>query len=345
MKRTGANDPRPHRLSLLLRVFIGLVLLAWVIRPLDLQDVVRRIAALSPLPTLALCAALVLRRVLMAYKWALLLRARQIPISTWQAIRLYHIGYLVGTFIPVGIGNVVYRIAALSGYKKNQIVISSILIERIIGTAVIGAMAAMGLPVSIRYLPQSGWLAWGIALGAALTILVVALSLNAAAVSALGRQLSFISPTRLRRRLKEFYEAYAEYRHHRSTLIAFTLLTVAEAVTLISLTYWAAVALGIKIPFLYLLGTMSILHILLRLPISIDGIGLQEGLFAYLFVLGGLSAADGLSVSLLQRLAGLLAGHLPAAIMLCFGTKRLGPAENHTELSMPGAQQTPPLRS
>ena len=262
----------------------------------------------------------------MAYKWNLLLRAHWISISVWEATRLYFVGSLLGTFTPGGIGAEAYRVTALSRFRKTPIVISTIVLERFIGAAVLSIFAAIGLPVSIKYTGTgSTSLVWIIISGSTLVVLGVLVSLRPSIVKGIARHLPYFSRFRFAGRLRDFYQTYAEIRTHWHTLSAFTVLTVLEVITVCSLPYLAAKSLDIDISFGYLMCTMPLLQILLRLPVSIHRIGLQEGLFAYLFVTAGFSATDGLSISILLRLVALFLGYMPAGLMLWLNPVRLHP--------------------
>ena len=80
---TAPAERQPKdRLFLLLRIALGagllLVLFGWI----DLREVGTSLASIRLVPTLLLCVILTADRVLMAYKWNLLLRAFSLSIST-----------------------------------------------------------------------------------------------------------------------------------------------------------------------------------------------------------------------------------------------------------------------
>lgn len=61
------------------------------------------------------------------------------------------------------------------------------------------------------------------------------------------------------------------------------------------------------------------------IPISFQGIGVLEGLFAYFLSAGGFSATDGLAIAFLLRLAEVVLGFLPATIMLWLSPLKIQP--------------------
>ena len=91
------------KLILLVRATVGIGLIAVILASIDLGEVVSTLTSLDPRWLLVLCVLAVLSRVLKSYKWWLLLRARDISISPWQAIRLYFEGSIMGAFTPGGL--------------------------------------------------------------------------------------------------------------------------------------------------------------------------------------------------------------------------------------------------
>ena len=61
---------------------------------------------------------------------------------------------------------------------------------------------------------------------------------------------------------------------------------------------------------------MPLPHLLMRLPVHFNGIGLQEGLFAYFLQRVGYGPAEGLAVSVLLRAVELFAILLPGLGMI-----------------------------
>ena len=161
------------------RIAIGLSLLVVLAWYLDLPTLLESFSAVDPLMVAGLCFASWLDRVLMAYKWNILLAARGVCIPTWHAIRLYVIGNLVGTVTPGGLGSDAYRVAALSSRHSTEVILSSVFLERLLGLAVIGSIAALLLPFSAAYFQADSMMVMAIVCGGALlTVLAIPFSLN-----------------------------------------------------------------------------------------------------------------------------------------------------------------------
>lgn len=316
-----------RRLIFLARLAVAVGIFVVIVFSINLHKLMERFTSLN----ISLCSILFLiaflDRVLMAFKWNLLLRVRGISISLWQAIRLYFVGNLLGTFTPAGIGGDAYRIVALSRFKNNEIVASSIIVERAIGLIVILLFAMTLLPFSARYLGADSKHVVRIIISASLLIIpAFILSLNPTIVRALARRLTPLLTIINHKTFSKLYRAYAESRLHLTTLHVFTLLTVIEMFLLITINYLAARALDVGVSFTYFLCVMPLLHLLVRLPVSLHAIGIQEGLFVFFIVAAQYSPSDGIAISLLLRMCQVFVVFLPASIMLMSSPLRFYPS-------------------
>jgi uncharacterized protein (TIRG00374 family) len=320
---TPAAEGKHRRFRFLLRLVLCCVLLAAIARTADLEEVVATLATVRLDWLLVACSLVLINRILMAYKWTLLLGCRGIRLSLPTAVRVYYVGFTIGVFTPGGLGGDAYRLYAVSRQGSASIVAASIVIERVIGLAVVGLAAVATLPVSATYVHRnSGTALYAIIAVALLSVLAFLASLFPPLVRRLTGWVPRVSATRLGARMNRFYDAYAAYRNHPRTLAAFAGLTGIELLTLIILNFAATRALGLDVSFIYYLSVMPLLHILVRLPISFQGLGVQEGLFAYFLVIAGFSASQGLSVSILHRAFEIFGVILPGTILLLLGSGR-----------------------
>jgi uncharacterized protein (TIRG00374 family) len=317
--------PLRRRVLFTVKLLVGVGLVAALFRSADPPQVVETLRSTRPFLFAAVCAMAITDRVLMAFKWNLLLRTRGITISVWQATRLYFVGYLVGSFTPGAVGGDTFRAVALRRFQRTPVVVSTILFERFVGIAVISVFAAVAMPFSTRYLGhQADSLTWLIRGGAVVTVSAVLLSLKPRLVNAVLGRVPLLARSTLARKLREFHGTYATQREHGGTVVCFTLLTTLEVVVLVTINYLAARTLELNVSFGYFLCVMPVVHILLRLPVTIHGVGVQERLFVYFLVLSGFSSADGLAVSLVLRAVELAVIVLPGGLMLCFGRRHSG---------------------
>ena len=96
-----------------IRVVAGLLILLAVVYFVDLTQFLQQLRTLSPIYFAIMLATAMLGRFLRAWKWNILLRARGVEISTWQAMRMSLIAHFTGSWTPGQIGGDAYRLYAL----------------------------------------------------------------------------------------------------------------------------------------------------------------------------------------------------------------------------------------
>jgi hypothetical protein len=96
-------------------------------------------------------------------------------------------------------------------------------------------------------------------------------------------------------------------------LVKFTLLTFTRGMLPIAMNVLVAMAFAIPASPVELAAVVPLIVIGTRLPISLDGLGVQEGLYVVLFAMVGVAGSDALLMSLTARALGIL-GTLPFAL-------------------------------
>lgn len=254
-------------------------------------------------------------RVLMPVKWNLLLRAKGIVVPWGRAIKVYYISSVMGIFLPPTVGADVARYYFVAGYGCPKAeVVASILVERVLGTI---ALLLFGLAGGALFLTRVASPDTTVErmLAAILAVTVLAVAAFAASMSdrlaaaALGLLRRFGDRGlwgRLVHKLESLVRAYQGYQGRRRVLVTFLLLSVLENFLPV-LRAWAAVlAFGAVVPLIYLFMFIPIVQVLIRLPISFDGFGVQEGTLVYFLGLLGVGKATALSIGLANHMLFLL---------------------------------------
>ena len=112
-------------------------------------------------------------------------------------------------------------------------------------------------------------------------------------------------------KFKKLYLSYAEYKNHKGLLSLFLALSILEQLAAVIGTYLACRALNLSIPFIYFLLIIPLVQLISRIPISFEGLGVNEGLLVYFFSLLGLSKTGAFTIGLLGHIAIIIAT-LPA---------------------------------
>jgi uncharacterized protein (TIRG00374 family) len=253
-----------------------------------------------------------LDRVLMTFKWTLLLRAQGYRLPLLQGVMIYCTAMVWGLVLPTTVGADAIRAVMVTkrGFNGTDVV-TSIVIERMVGFVL---ALALGL-VSISILRMLGVLDarfdsalyLGIAMLVGVTALLVA-ALNERLVGKIVARLPrAIRDSKLMYYLDRFAAAYRSLGGARSTMAQFSVLTVLEQVFSVIVPWTLAKGLGVDVDLLLMLGVLPISTLLSRLPISFDGLGVFEAIFIGLMVLAGIDAAAALAIAISGRIIHLFA--------------------------------------
>lgn len=304
----------------MLRLAITLVLLgllAFVVA--DPREVARAVAGMS-LPALGVALALAAGdRVLMAYKWQRLLRARGVPLPLGVAVRVYFASTFAGLFLPVTLGADAIRAVGIRRFGVYDVT-ASIVIERTLGAVAMFTVALVSCTLLALALTGSE-------LGSITGVLVAA-----AVICAVAFPASLWVAGRIAARhqgasskLGRVAGAYAAYRQHPQELVVFYLLSVGETLVPTVTTWIVARGLGFDLSLWVFVATLPIALSIARLPISLGGFGVQEASFVYLAGLLGVDASQALATMLVAD-AVLLLTLLPAAYdVTVLGSSRTAP--------------------
>ncbi len=254
-------------------------------------------------------------RVLMAYKWWRLLRARGYPVGMGDATRGYFLASFVGAVLPVAGGADLARIAAMRGKGAGtESLTSSVALERAIGAISHGlfCLAAIGLAValSIELDVSNGVLA--VAAATAVVLLTLCLPLTFSIAGLVATQ--FVEAAGFRGKIARLAADYAGWSRHPRELWIFLALTFIEGFYPIVAYYAAAWALGVDASLVHMAIAVPLAFLLARLPIPLPSLGPEQGMFIFVATQLGMSQ-DGAAAITLLFLGTLLIAFAPGAVL------------------------------
>ena len=297
------------------RLLVSLTLLAVVVRVADWRAIGQVLRDVDPIWVGGVAGCALLDRIVFTYRWELLLLVRGIRLGFAKLFRVQLAANFLGSFLPSSLGVDAIRIAALlrAGLPSSE-VIATTLVDRatiVVATLLFGSVTILAL-AGTRLPGDLGWI----------VLLTTATATAACAAILHPRVRQWVSarlvprlPLRLRARFTEIARATLAYRHERRHLLWVAIVTVALLFVRLLFAKALALACGVDVPFLDLLLVIPILWIVVMLPITIGGIGLQEAGYVALMGLLGVSPAVAVSMSLIEHVVS-RAVSLPGALFL-----------------------------
>ena len=272
-----------------------------------------------------------LDRLLMSYKWGLLLKVQQVRIPLWENWAVYSLASLWSVVLPSTVGADALRVCWLwrRGNEGTAGTVSVVL-ERLIGFATGLSIAVLAL---LYLMGRHGRLDLReplVLVGSVLALMVLGLGLsfNTRVGSAVARAWRRGGSTsRLAGLVERLGSAYLAYRLAPGTMLVFLLLTLGEQLLTLAMGYTIAVAVGIPASALDFCAAFSLALLVSRLPISIDGIGVFEGVLMLLLSLAGVAPAQALALAIIGRFMNVLIFAPGTVVALLFSDFR--PGEMH----------------
>jgi glycosyltransferase 2 family protein len=305
---------------------VSAALIAYLVWKIDLAQTLDYIASSNPAYLFTAAALFTLTLVPMAWRWQVLLASKGIHEPFSWLTKLYYIGYAASQVLPTGIGGDAVRIlehARRRPQAKGEAA-GAVLMERVVGSAGILLMVALGLTLAIgRYDDISG-LVWVEVVSVAAVILFGVVLFSPRADAYLHERIfSRGHGSRLRRGLRAVWAALHGYRSQTGALLAALAITVAVQLVRIFAIWLCGEAVGVDVsPLVYvILGPL--LFLVTMIPVTVNGLGVRESFFV--FFLGRFDVPpDAAFAAGFLFFAVTIAAALPGGIILALRSVRGG---------------------
>lgn len=296
--------------STILRATLTAVCLAYLAFTIDLGKTAAALGRLSWLPALTVLVMLAVDRVVVIWRWLVLIRASGHQVSAKSVAWIYLVSSFIGIPTPAGMGGDAVRAYTLSQRtSEGGAAVASVAADRLLGLT---AILLVGL---------SGATMWQHGTDTKLLLLAATIIGTGASLMFLwsGSIVRAVMPAALAERrigirAIRYADALSAYRHRRGALAFVLGLSVFVQVLRILQAYVLGIGIGIDVPLAYYFVFMPIGLIGLLLPIHISGFGLPQNLIVWLLVPAGVAESDALALSTLIVLTGVLS-NLPGALL------------------------------
>ena len=236
------------------------------------------------------------RIIIVALRWNVLLRPFRCSVSLWRLTRFYFIGRFFSFFLPTTVGGDLVR-----GYYLHnegigiQQAASSIIVERVLGVAATMVLALIGILYGYNLISSH----------AVRLIVIVPSVMGLTALWLLyvwDPRVSPRIPEEVSGKLQVFIDFVHQIQRYKAypqnQLYGFGLSVLFQGIG-IGATYLIALSLGSTTPLVNFIMFLPIVWLISMLPVSINGLGLREGSFVYLFTSNGMSTEMALAISTL----------------------------------------------
>jgi uncharacterized membrane protein YbhN (UPF0104 family) len=237
---------------------------------------------------LAAIAALLVSRLFAVMRWHLLLRSAGVKLTFLRSVMLTFTGNFSSNFMPTTIGGDVVRLAGAMqlGYD-HAVCVASLVADRLIGMTGMAMVLPLGLGPFFS-------LGNGVSQSAAVSTLI-------------QKSLDFTKRT---------FDSLSIWLKKPKALIASLLATLGNQVFIYLSIYLLLLGIDHHVAYWLVAGLYTISYFVTLIPISMNGLGVQELSITFLLTqLGGLSSSEGATIALLIRVMFIVTS-LPGAFFL-----------------------------
>lgn len=294
-------------LKIVVRVGVSAALLYFVLRSIDLTSFWDRVRGMNTAWLLLALATFAITPSISVWRWNRLLRAQHIDVEQRRLTESFWVSLFFNNFLPSNIGGDVMRIADTAPAAGSKTLATTvILVDRGLGLSALLLVAALGaLAASLAGVHVPGarflWLASGT--GVAATILVIAIPDLIGHVLAPARALN--KPW-VNERAQRLEDAAIKFRNAPAALAGAFGGAIVVQITIVA--FYLLTAQGLSVPLPIFLGAVLIpVSMAVQMaPVSINGFGVREAVFAFFFRRFGLPPDAAVALSLVST--GLVMG-------------------------------------
>lgn len=291
---------------------ISVLLMVYLIITAGIDEIIHSLGKLSFGALLAITGLIFLSRIATFARWHVLLQIDKIQVNWRDSLRLTFAGLFAANFLPSTIGGDVVRLAgAMRIGMSGSLAAASLIVDRLIGMAGM----ACALPFGI-------------------TPLIGLMKTNQSSTPGIIQNLGlFITIKGFWKKIKEVLQKILHalaywYQHPKFLFLAF-LFTFIHMACIFFIIQILVFEMGESISFWKIVGLWSMTYFITLIPISINGIGLQEVSITSIFqIFGGLTHATSLSIALICRALWIISS-LPGA----FFVSSILSGDTYTQLS------------
>jgi glycosyltransferase 2 family protein len=294
MQRSRLRD-----VLIVLKLTVSTVLLAILFRRADVPAMMTRFKQMDPLWTLAALSVYGLMLGVSAWRWRLLLRVQTVHVGLGTLTKSFLVATFFNNFLPSNIGGDVVRVADTAPFTGSKTLATTVvLIDRILGLIALLVLAAAASALAWRLgLPLDGmlyvWLALVVFTGGLLLFLRHPDRLARTVRSVLADRLMAVQV-----RVQNLVTAIARFAQEpRELWFAFGGALIVQAL-LVLFYVCAAHSLAVPLPLIAASVIVPISLAVQMVPVSINGFGVREAVFAFFFTSLGLSVSSALTLSL-----------------------------------------------
>lgn len=313
-----------------LRIILTLVLLAILFSQIEIDSVAAVLDQANPIWLIAGALITLLTALCAAWRWQVILAGSGLKLPFLHVLRLTLTGSFFSMFLPSSVGGDVTKMVLLaSDAQRRELAVSSVLLDRVIGMAVtivlgIGAVALL----------PSIWGNQAVLLTMGIALLIFCVGAAALFNARLIRLLAWLTPKFIWRRggdlIERIHNAVLLVGAQPRVLLAAAGISLLRQVITCVAMFCAGIAFQVPSALVVYFAVIPISLAITVLPISINGLGLQDNALMMLFGAAGVGAAYAVSLSIYLHALRIMIS-LIGGLVFAFTQRQTAPQSTNDE--------------
>jgi uncharacterized protein (TIRG00374 family) len=278
-----------------LRFAVSTSLIAWLLRRADLGSIADVLRNADALLLASAFATFFVGYAVSVARWRGLLAVQAAAPRFSYLYWSFMIGVFFNQLLPTTIGGDLarYQYTAAGGRAA---ALSAVVLDRVFGTVALVLFAIVGfvLAGNSQVLPSGILLPAAVLLAVGCAALAFAFLLPQSAMAML-RRAGLILPRMARGYFEKLLAAFAAFRGRHDVAAAAVCWSLLLQCVVVAHYYLVGLALGLGVPLYAYAFIVPIATVVMALPISINGIGVREGILGYLLGLYGVDPSASLA--------------------------------------------------
>jgi uncharacterized protein (TIRG00374 family) len=242
------------------------------------------------------------------WKWQLFVAALGLSSNRWQLLRYYWAGFFFNNFLPSNVGGDISRLALLRRTRRLAEFAASILVERLVGLAILLLLAIVGLVLRPHYFDFPGllpllWIICTVGLVGFVGLYLAGNSLAACIEKHPFDETSWTGS--MLAKFRKVVRAMLVFKRHPKVLVSGLVLSLAFYAVTACYYRLLFFALGLNVAFSDIWFIFPLVMLVGLIPISFNAVGIAEGAFVLFFCKVGLAPGEALAAAFLSRILGL----------------------------------------
>lgn len=312
----------PKKAALLVVKFlVSFGLLFYLLSSIELTDIKANLASADPVFLVLALLTPYIGFFITSLRWKGLLAEQGVHARQSILFRSCMTAVFFNQLLPSTIGGDVVRIYdSWKAGATRAVAVSTIFIDRILGLTALALFAVAGLVLmnkqsdDLELLPLA---VVGVAICLAVSVLMVFSPVKA--LLELARTVYHASPRPINKFFGKLDEAVESYRGKHIVLLRAMVLSLVLQLNVILMHFLLGRAIGISPTFYDYFYVVPIALFVMLIPLTINGIGLREGMFVYMFAGLGVAKDDAITLSLLAFAVFLIHGVMGGIVLAIRG--------------------------